>query len=84
LPGLSVAGSNSDFLLPYGNMKNHVYALPPRTIEDVVVVLKRAVTTVDANMLRHVGEDAVRRTALCLEMDGGRFEHLFNYEASVV
>jgi hypothetical protein len=76
LHGLSVPGSNSDFLFPYGHMKNHVYALPPRTIEDVVAVLKRAVTTVDANMLRRVGRIAVRRTALCLEMDGGRFEYL--------
>jgi hypothetical protein len=56
-------------------MKNHVYVLPPRTIEDVAI-FKRAVTTVDANVLRRVGENAVRRTVLCLEMDGDRSEHL--------
>jgi hypothetical protein len=60
------------FFLPWRHLKDDVYALPPRTIEDVVA----AVTTVEANMLRRVRENAVRRTALCLEMDGGRLEHL--------
>jgi hypothetical protein len=46
------------------------------TIEDVVARLQAAVTTVDANMLGHIRENAVRHTAVCLEMDGRRFEHL--------
>jgi pheromone shutdown protein TraB len=33
------------------------------------------VTTLDANMLRRVREKAVRPTAVCLEMDEGRYEH---------
>jgi hypothetical protein len=41
-----------------------------------VARLQATVTTVDANMWRRVLENAVRRTAVCLEMDGGRFEHL--------
>jgi hypothetical protein len=59
-----------------GCLRKHVYAVPPRTIEDLVEKLKAAVTTVDANMLRRVRENAVWRTAVCLEMDGGCFEHL--------
>jgi hypothetical protein len=35
-----------------------------------------AVTTVDANMLRRVPENAVRRSAACLETDEGRHYHL--------
>jgi hypothetical protein len=64
-----------DFFL-WGHLKEQVYAVPPRTIEDLVQRLQAGVTTVDAHMLRRVRENAVRRTAVCLEMDGGRFEHL--------
>jgi hypothetical protein len=73
----SVAGSNSDGFLPVGTPEEQVYAVPPRTIEEPLARLQAAGTTVDANMLRRVRENAVRRTVVCLEMDGGRrFEHL--------
>jgi hypothetical protein len=45
----SVAGSNADIFL-WGHLKEQVYAVPPRTIEDLVARLQAAVTTVDANM----------------------------------
>jgi hypothetical protein len=64
-----------DFFV-WGNLKEHVYLVPHRTIEDLVGRLQEAVTMVDANMLRRVRENAVRRTAVCLETDGGRFDHL--------
>jgi hypothetical protein len=64
-----------DFFL-WGHLKEQVYAIPPRTIEDLVARFKAAVTTVDGSMLRRVRENSVPRTAVCLEMDGGRFEHL--------
>jgi hypothetical protein len=38
-----------DFFL-WGHLKEHVYALLPRTIEDLVARLEAAVTTVDGNM----------------------------------
>jgi hypothetical protein len=60
----------------WGHLKEQVYAVPPRTIEDLAAKLQAAMTTVDANMLRRVRENAVRSTAACLEMNGGRFEHL--------
>jgi hypothetical protein len=63
-------------ILLWGHLKEHVSAVPPRTIEDLVARLQAAVTTVDENMLRCVRENAVRRTAVRLEMDGGRFEEL--------
>jgi hypothetical protein len=60
-----------DFFV-WGRLKEQDSAVPPRTIEDLVARLQTAVTTADANMLRRVRENAVRRTAVCLEMDEGR------------
>jgi hypothetical protein len=55
-------------------VKEHIYAVPPRTIADVVARLQTAVTMVDAYMLRYVfRENAARDIAVCLEIDGGRF-----------
>jgi hypothetical protein len=64
-----------DFFL-WGNLKEQVYAVPPRTIEHLVARIRAAVTTVDANMSRRVRENSVRRMVVCLEMDEDRFEHL--------
>jgi hypothetical protein len=64
-----------DFFL-WGHLKEQVYTVPPRTIEDLVARLQAVVRTVDTNMLRRVQENAMQRTAVCLEMDGGHFEHL--------
>jgi hypothetical protein len=62
-----------DFFL-WGQLKKKIYEVPPRTIEDLVAKLQAAVTTVDANMLRYVRQNAARRTAVGLEIDGGRWE----------
>jgi hypothetical protein len=47
-----------------GHVKEHVCVVPTRAIE--------AVMTVDANMLRRAGDNAVRRTAVWVQLDGGR------------
>jgi hypothetical protein len=60
----------------WGRLKEYVCTDPPRTVEDLMARPQVAVTAVDANMLRRVGGNAVRPISLCLEMDGGRFEHL--------
>jgi hypothetical protein len=64
-----------DFFL-WGHLKEYVYAVPPRTVEDLTARLQAAVTTVEANMLRCVRENAARRNAVYFETNGGRFEHL--------
>jgi hypothetical protein len=56
------------------HLKEHGYAASPRTIEDLVARLQATVAA--ANMLRRVLENSVQRTAVCLELDKGRFEHL--------
>jgi hypothetical protein len=62
---------------PVGAPEEPSLRSPSQDFEDLVASLQETVTTVDANMLRRVRENAVRRTAVCLEMDRGRFEHLF-------
>jgi hypothetical protein len=44
---------------------------PPRISEGPVAILQAPVTTAGASMLRPVPENSVRRTAACLEIDGG-------------
>jgi hypothetical protein len=62
------------FLWEY--LKQLVYAVLPRTIEDHAARLQAAVTVVNASMLRHVQENSLKCTAGCLEMGDGHFEHL--------
>jgi hypothetical protein len=64
-----VTGSN----LLRGHLKDHVYAVLRRTIEDLVARIQTAVATVDANILRSVLGNSVCCTAVCVEMDCGRF-----------
>jgi hypothetical protein len=71
-----MASSVAEINFSCGNLYEKVYALPLRPSEDVMVRLQVAVRTVDADMLRRVRENIVRRIIICLEMDGGRFEHL--------
>lgn len=63
-------------LFLWGNLKEYVYAIYPRTVKDLTVRFQAAVTTVDANMLMRVRENAGRRNAVYFKMDGGRFQHL--------
>jgi hypothetical protein len=63
-------------VFPVGTLEGaHVYAVPSRSIERLVA-RQAAVTTVDANLLRRVGKNSVRSTAVWLEMDEGRFQNL--------
>jgi hypothetical protein len=64
-----------DFFL-WEYLKQLIYPVPFRAIEDRAARLQTAVTVVDANMLRHVQENSLQSTAILLEMDYGHFEHL--------
>ncbi|XP_036145604.1 uncharacterized protein LOC118646565 [Monomorium pharaonis] len=63
-----------DFFL-WGYLKEKVYAKQPENVEEVVARLHAAVATVDAEMLLHVRNEAVRRAHACLEANGEQFEH---------
>jgi hypothetical protein len=68
----------------WGHLKEHDYAVPPRTIEDLVERLQATTTSVDANMLRRVRENVLRRSAVCLEMEGGASNAYCNYGEPMV
>lgn len=72
----SVAGSNSDGLLAVETPEGVSVHRPRQDCVRYRGNLRAAVTTADANVLRCVRQTAARRNAICLEMDGGRFEHL--------
>jgi hypothetical protein len=59
------------------HLKEHVPTISPTTINKLVTRFQAPVTTVDANMFRHVRENSMRAISVCLEMDGGGMEHLF-------
>jgi hypothetical protein len=61
----SVVRYNSIYFFLLRRLKEQVYAVPLRTIEDLEAIVRGLVTTVDANMLRPVRENAVGRTAVC-------------------
>jgi hypothetical protein len=65
------------------HLKEHVYAVPPRTMKDLVSRLKAALTTVDANMLMHVPETAAWRTAICLEIEAASNTNC-NYDTPMI
>lgn len=71
-----VGGSNSDGLFPLGAREREFYALLHRIIEDLVARLQAAATSDNANILSRVRDNAMRRTAVCLEMYAGSFEWL--------
>jgi hypothetical protein len=74
--GFLGAGSNSYGFFLWGYLKEHVYAVSPRMIEELMAVLQASVTIVNAVILRHVQENAMWCTTACLEMDGGHSGHL--------
>jgi hypothetical protein len=72
----SVDGSNSLEFFMLEHLMGHIYVVPPRATVDIMAKFQTAVTAIDAYVLRRVRGNAVRRTALFLEMGAGRFKHL--------
>jgi hypothetical protein len=61
-----------DFFL-WGHVKNVIYNRPMHKEEDLRNRLQEAFGTITAEMVRAC---KLRRAQLCLEMNGGHFEHL--------
>jgi hypothetical protein len=60
---------------PWGQLKDHVYAVVPSTIEYLVARLQTAVATADASALRRILENSLRCTTVWVEMDCSPSEH---------
>jgi hypothetical protein len=64
-----------DFFL-WGYVKNVVYNRPIHNEEDLRNRLQEAFGTITPEMVRASKLNLLRRAQLCLEMNGGHFEHL--------
>jgi hypothetical protein len=68
----------------WGHKKRHIYAVSMRTVKDLMVRLQAALTTVHANITRHVRENSMWFTVPCLEMNGATSITYFNYEEPMI
>jgi hypothetical protein len=59
-----------------GHLKEHVYAVPLRTIEVLLAGFQALATSVDVSILRHIREHSILGIVVCVEVKGGRFEHV--------
>jgi hypothetical protein len=57
-------------------MKEHVCAVNPMNIGDLIAGIHAAVTAVNASILERVQENTMQHTAVCLEMHSTCFKHL--------
>jgi hypothetical protein len=80
----SVAGTDSDDFFLWRHLKEHVYAVPHRTIEDLVARLQEAVTTVDANMLGVFERMPCSALPSALKWTDAASKTYCNYEAPMV
>jgi transposase len=63
-----------NFLWSY--TKNGIYRNNPQTLDNLRTEIINRFATIDRRMLENVFENQVRRMQLCLDMNGGHFEHL--------
>lgn len=63
-----------DFFL-WGHVKNVIYREPVNTEEELRNRIQEAFATITPQMITDSKLSLLRRARLCLEMDGGHFEH---------
>ena len=64
-----------DFFL-WGTIKEYVYRVPINTVEELNYRIIEAFAIITPEMLERSRQSFIRRAQLCIEMDGGHFEHL--------
>lgn len=64
-----------DFFL-WGHLKSQVYRTNPRNLQDLKDAVKSAVRRVSPSVCHAAAEGVLRRAKLCLERNGGHFEHV--------
>jgi len=67
--------TSPDFFL-WGYLKNIVYQTAPTTAEDLKDRIRRACRSIPANVLRKTVDAFEKRLQLCIQQNGGTFEHL--------
>ena len=64
-----------DFFL-WGTIKEYVYRTPINNVQELRDRIDEAFATITPEMLQRSRENLIRRAQLCIEMNGGHFEHL--------
>jgi ketopantoate reductase len=72
--GATCHTSNESMALIY--LKERVYKNKPRTIQDLRANITTEINIIDTAMLTRVSENKVKRAQMCLEEEGGHFQHL--------
>lgn len=60
----------------WGYIKQKVYAKEPTTAENMKERIREACTNINADVLQKVRDDFRRRLDICIQVNGGLFEHL--------
>jgi hypothetical protein len=60
----------------WGYLKKRVYKNKPRTIQDLRANITTEINIIDTGMLTRVSENMVKHVQMCLEEEGGHFQHL--------
>jgi hypothetical protein len=64
-----------DFFL-WGTIKEYVYRVPINTVEELNNRIIEAFAIITPEMVDRSRHSFIRRAQLCIEMDGGHFEHV--------
>ena len=60
----------------WGEAQQEVYREQPESIESLVQCVKRFAETREASTIERVAENVLKRAKMCLEANGGHFQHL--------
>lgn len=63
-----------DFSL-FGDLKTKVFQNRPHNMEELQAAIEQEIHNIDQNQLQRIFDNMKRRVDLCLESDGGHFEH---------
>ena len=66
-----------DFFL-WGHTMSHIFRCQPRTLTDMKDMVDDFCRSLDADLIKKVCRSVHSRAKLCLEQEGGHFEHIKN------
>jgi len=64
-----------DFFL-WGHLKDHVYANNPKTLDQLKINIDYEIKNISTESLIRTSNNMIRRVGLCLDQNGGHFQHL--------
>ena len=60
----------------WGEAKQQVYCEQPQNIEELIECVKKFAAAYGSSTIRRVAENVVKRAKLCVDANGGHFQHL--------